>query len=364
LASRNNEVTVYTTDVGPVHRVDDRDKIRSDRGVDIRYFRCLNNWTAKTFRFVFSPEMQSAFAAEIENFDIIHIHESRGFPNLCVWHYARKHSVPYVLEAHGTLPTALPQQKKAYVLAKWLSDKMIFRKIVKNANKVIALSQSESLAYEKLGVEKSHIKVIPNVIDAAYFEKLPTRGQFRKKHGIRNEEKIVLFLGRIHETKGLGLLLQAFYSINREVNDVRLVIAGPDGGYLSRLTQNMRHYGISDHVLLPGPLYNRAKVEAYVDADVYVQPSSYDVYALSPLEACACGTPTIVTDRCGVAESIKDVACVVDYDANRLRSAICKLIDRADLRHEMGRKSLKKVREQCNVERSVDDLEELYRACL
>jgi glycosyltransferase involved in cell wall biosynthesis len=357
-------VTIYTTDVGPVHRVDDRDKITSDRDVDIRYFRCVNNWTAKTFRFLFSPEMQSAFAAEIENFDIIHTHESRGFPNLCVWHYARKHAIPYVLEARGTLPTALPQQQKMYVLAKSLSDRIIYHRVVKDASKVIALTQSESLAYERLGVEKRNIEVIPNAIDRAYFEKLPARGEFRQRYGIKNEEKIILFLGRIHETKGLALLVRAFYDLNKEENDVRLVIAGPDGGYLGRLQEHIQHLGIAHLVLLTGPLYDRAKVEAYVDADVYVQPSSYDAFPLSPLEACACGTPTIVTNRCGVAERIKDVAYVIDYDTDQLRSAMRDLVNSADLRSEMGRKSRTMVRELYSAENIVDDLEKLYYACL
>ncbi len=364
LASRGHEVTIYTTDMGPIHRLDEPNKIKSDRDVDIRYFRCLDNWTANTFRFIFSPEMQSAFAAEIENFDIIHTHETRGFHDLCVWHYARKHSVPYVLEAHGTLPSALPDQRKMYVLAKYLSDRIIYHRVIKNASKVLALSQSESRLYETVGVKKRSIEVIPNAIDRAYFEKLPPRGVFRQRHCIENEEKIILFLGRIHETKGLALLLRAFCSLKKEASDVRLVIAGPDGGYLARLRAIIRSLGVTDHVLLTGPLYDDAKLEAYVDADVFAYPSSYEVFGLSPLEACACGTTTIVTNRCGVAEWIKDVACVIDYDADQLQSAMRDILKSAQLRGEMGRNSLKMVVEQYNTDRVADDLEKLYRACL
>ena len=364
LASRGHDVTIYTTDVGPVHRLDDRNKIKSDRGVDIRYFRCLNNWTANTFRFIFSPEMQSAFAAEIENFDIIHTHETRGFHDLCVWHYARKHSIPYVLEAHGTVPTALPDQKKMYVFAKYLSDRIIYHSIIKNASKVIALSQSESQLYEKVGVKNESIEVIPNAIDRAYFEKLPARGEFRQRYCIDREEQIVLFLGRIHETKGLALLLQAFRDLKKEVRHVRLIIVGPDGGYLARLKTIIKSLGLTDYVLLTGPLYDDAKLEAYVDADVFAYPSSYEVFGLSPLEACACGTPTIVTNRCGVAEWIKNVACVIDYDAEQLQSAMRYILQSAHRRGEMGRKSLKMVVEQYNMDRVADDLEKTYRACL
>jgi glycosyltransferase involved in cell wall biosynthesis len=364
LASRDHEVTIYTTDVGPVHRLDERDKIKSGRDVNIRYFRCLNNWTAETFRFSFSPEMQSAFASEIENFDIIHTHEARGFHDLCVWHYARKHSIPYVLEARGTLPISLPDQRKMYVLAKYLSDRIIYHRVVKNASKVVALSQSESRLYEKLGVEKRSIELIPNAIDRAYFEQLPSRGEFRQRHGIENEEKIILFLGRLHETKGLELLLHAFCGLKKDVNDVRLVIAGPDSGYLARLRKIIRNLRVTDHVLLTGPLYNHAKLEAYVDADVFTHPSSYEVFGLSPLEACACGTPTIVTNRCGVAEWIKDVAYVIDYDADQLQTAMRDILNSAHLRREMGRKSLKMVMEQYSIDRIGEKVERLYRACL
>lgn len=364
LASRGHNVSIYTTDVGPVHRVDDHNKIKSDRGVDIRYFRCLNNWTAKTFRFLFSPEMQSAFAAETQNFDIIHTHETRGFHNLCVWHYARKYSIPYVLEAHGTVPTALPDQKKMYAVAKYLSDRIIYHRILKNASKVIALSQSESRLYEQVGVKNRRIEIIPNAIDREYFEQLPARGEFRKRYCIDPEEQIVLFLGRIHETKGLALLLEAFRGLKKEVRHVRLIIVGPDGGYLARLKTKIRSLGLNDSVLLTGPLYDAAKLEAYVDADVFAYPSSYEVFGLSPLEACACGTATIVTNRCGVAEWIKSVACVIDYNAEQLQSAMRYILQSADLRGDIGRRSLKMVTEQYNTDRVAQDLERTYRACL
>jgi glycosyltransferase involved in cell wall biosynthesis len=251
-----------------------------------------------------------------------------------------------------------------YVLAKYLSDRIIYHSIIKNASKVIALSQSESRLYEKVGVKNASIEVIPNAIDRAYFEKLPARGEFRQRYCIDREEQIVLFLGRIHETKGLALLLQAFRGLKKEVRHVRLIIVGPDGGYLARLKTIIKSLGITDDVLLTGPLYDDAKLEAYVDADVFAYPSSYEVFGLSPLEACACGTPTIVTNRCGVAEWIKNVACVIDYDAEQLQSAMRYILQSAHRRGEMGRKSLKMVVEQYNMDRVADDLEKTYRACL
>ena len=131
-----------------------------------------------------------------------------------------------------------------------------------------------------------------------------------------------------------------------------------------RLRTIIRSFGLTDYVLLTGPLYDEAKLEAYVDADVFAYPSFYEVFGLSPLEACACGTPTIVTNRCGVAEWIESVACVIDYDADQLQSAMCYILQSAHLRGEMGKK---KFEDGCGAVQHGQSRwrsRKIYRACL
>ena len=364
LAERDHEVTIYTTDVARGHRIGESEKIIVAGDIDIRYFKCLSNYAASRFDLHLSRQMQTAFKREIGSFDIVHTHEWRGFHNACVWHYARKYGIPYVLQAHGALPKALDQQSNIFVLAKHVSDAIINTRVLRDASKAIALTQAEALAYEELGVEKRNIAIVPNGLDLSQFEKLPARGTFREKYGIESNEKIVLFLARIHKTKGLELLLRAFCGLQNEVADAKLVIAGPDGGYLARVSADISRLGITDNVLLTGPLYGQAKLEAYVDAEAYVLPSSYDMFPVSPIEACACGVPTIVTNRCGFADAIEGVGCVVDYDADQLLSAMRLVITSAQLRDKMRIKGPAMVRERYDLEKVVDDLEQLYATCL
>jgi glycosyltransferase involved in cell wall biosynthesis len=364
LAERNHEVTIYTTDVGPVRRLKEREKIKSDGTVNIRYFKCLNNWIGHNLKLQISREMRSTLKTNIKNFDIIHTHESRGVHNLLVWHYARKYGVPYVLQGHGAVPKALDQQGRMFVFAKHLSDAVINERVVRDACKAVALTKSEALAYEEFGVEKTNIKVVPNGLRLSQFEMLPARGEFRARYGIESGERIILFLGRIHKTKGLELLLRAFCKLQRVLPDVRLAIAGPDGGYLRQVMEDIRHLGITNNVLLTGPLYADAKLEAFVDADAYVLPSSYDIFGLSAIEACACGIPTIITTRCGVADVIKRAACVIDYDEGQLKSAMYAVLTDAGLRERMKREGPVMVRECCDVRNIVDDVEKLYRTCI
>jgi glycosyltransferase involved in cell wall biosynthesis len=364
LAERNHEVTIYATDVGPVRRLKEREKIKSDGTVNIRYFKCLNNWIGHNLKLQISREMRSTLKTNIKNFDIIHTHESRGVHNLLVWHYARKYGVPYVLQAHGAVPKALDQQGRMFVFAKHLSDAVINERVVRDACKAVALTKSEALAYEEFGVEKTNIKVVPNGLRLSQFEMLPARGEFRTRYGIESGERIILFLGRIHKTKGLELLLRAFCKLQKALPDVRLAIAGPDGGYLRQVREDIRHLGITNNVLLTGPLYADAKLEAFVDADAYVLPSSYDIFGLSAIEACACGIPTILTNRCGVADVIKRAACVIDYDEGQLKSAMYTVLTDAGLRERMKREGPVMVRECCDVRNIVDDVEKLYRICI
>jgi glycosyltransferase involved in cell wall biosynthesis len=64
-------------------------------------------------------------------------------------------------------------------------------------------------------------------------------------------------------------------------------------------------------------------------------PPLTTLFPLTVLEACACGAPTIVTNRCGVADAIREVGYVVDYDANQLQSAINDFVTNASLREKM-----------------------------
>ena len=128
--------------------------------------------------------------------------------------------------------------------------------------------------------------------------------------------------------------------------------------YLKKLIADL---GISDRILFTGPLYGQEKLKAYVDADVYVLPSSYEIFGITVLEALACGTPVIVTDRCGIADVIDGQAgLVVPYNEEQLRNAVLKLLNDDKMRQRFSQKGKLLVREKFNWERIVEQIEGLY----
>jgi glycosyltransferase involved in cell wall biosynthesis len=113
-------------------------------------------------------------------------------------------------------------------------------------------------------------------------------------------------------------------------------------------------------VLFTGPLYGQDKLSAYVGADVYVLPSFYETFPLL-IEACACGTPVIVTPECGIADLVKNFGCVVERDAGELCTAMCQLLSNEKNRRNLGQKGRQFVARELSWDKIIIRIEEIYR---
>ncbi|MBT9139256.1 MAG: GDP-mannose-dependent alpha-(1-6)-phosphatidylinositol monomannoside mannosyltransferase [Syntrophomonadaceae bacterium] len=201
---------------------------------------------------------------------------------------------------------------------------------------------------------------MPNGIDLSEFESLPPRGEFRKKYLIGDDEKVVLYVGRLHKTKGIDLLIKAFAGVSKELNNTKLIIVGPDDGHLRALKELIKELAIEEKVVFTGLLYERDKLQAYVDADIFVTPSFYG-FPVTFMEACACGVPIVTTtkgDRLDWMDG--QVGLVVPYDKNQLQDAIVKFLSDNGLRRRFGEKGKMLVRERFNWTKIVKQLEHIY----
>ena len=354
LVARGHDVTVYTTD-GFKHRL----KVKKNKrlnvdGIKVYYFRNLSNILARTNLCIpyFLPYVAKK---ELQNFDIIHIHTLRGLNALPIWYYAKKYKIPYVLQAHGSV---LPFFQKQGL--KNLFDLLFGYRILNDASKVIALTNTEAEQYIKMGVDKNKIEIVPNGIDLSKYENLPDKGIFRMKYGIKSNEKIVLYLGRIHKIKGVNLLVESFSDLVSKIEGTTLVIVGPDDGFLSALKVQIEDLKIGDKIIFTGSLYGMDKIEAYVDADVYVLPSVYETFPMTVLEACACNKPMIVTDRCGISDMVEKVGLVVEYDKEQLCDAMFKMLSDDGLRQRFGEKGRRMVKNEFEWNEIVKMVERLY----
>lgn len=359
LSSRGHEVTVYTTNAL------DRDGLfypglnpRNIGGAEVHYFP--NLIYGPSILFHYSGELVRAIEESVSKYDVIHVHEYRSYIGLVTSYYAKKHSIPYVLQAHGQLPTIGSWRK-----SKWLYDVSFGYRLLRDAAKVVALSQVEAEQYGAMGVLKKKIAILSNGIDLSEYTDLPPRGCFKKKFNIPEDRKVILYLGRIHKIKGIDLLVRAYAQLTADMkpNNAVLVIAGPDDGYLGETQALIKALRINDRVLLTGPLYGKDKLQAYVDADVVVLPSRYETFPNVVLEAYACSKPVVASN----VESISDIVLhgktgflFGPGDTQELARTISYALVHPEESVELGHKARRFVEETYSIDKVAAKLEALY----
>jgi glycosyltransferase involved in cell wall biosynthesis len=295
LALRGHDVTVATTDY-----LFDVDYARTieDLGVEVIPFRHLFNYCL----YIPSPDLKAWCKAHISGFDIVHLNGTRSYQNSVVMNHAVKGGIPIVLQAHGSIMRIVERRG-----IKWLYDQVWGDKLLTNASAFIALSHSEAEAHQRMGVAKEKIHVLPNGVDLEKFKDLPEKGEFREKYSIKADEKVVLYLGRLHKSKGIDLLVEAFADLALQMENVKLVLVGPDGGFKGDLLKRIVDRDILDKVQFTGLVSERDKYAAFIDSDVFVTPKFYG-FPITFAEACACGLPIVTTNAGDYLDWIDGVA--------------------------------------------------------
>ena len=356
LSRRGHEVIVYTTDAydsnGRITKTFDEIE-----GIKVRYFRNLSNSLAYNHKLFTPIGALSAVRKEMEKIDVVHMHDYRTILNAMVYKYSLKYGVPYIIQPHGAAPRILQKQK-----LKVFFDVLVGYSMLSNASKIFALNKSEASKILAMDVSPNKIEIVPNGIDLNRYFPLPKKETFRRKYGIL-ERKIILYLGRIHVSKGIDLLIESFPEVLKQTDDVRLVIVGPDDGFLDYLKKLAKSLSVESKVLFTGPVSEYDKLAAYVDADVFVTPSFYG-FPLTFLEAMACGTPIITTNRGDFISGIHgNVGFVTEYNKDDLARAISLLLDKEGLRRKFSKNSKRTVTE-FNWDRVVDRIEKSYNELL
>jgi glycosyltransferase involved in cell wall biosynthesis len=243
---------------------------------------------------------------------------------------------------------------------KKLYDALIGRRLIERASKVIVTSDQEAEDARAWGVSEEQIFLRRNGIDVAEFEKLPPAGRFRQRFGVPKEKQLLVYLGRVARQKNPTLLVEAFAELQRQ--DAVLALVGPDqsDGSVQEIARLKERLNLNGSVLLTGPLYGREKLEALVDADLFVLPSAKESFGNAVAEAVLCGTPVVITCQCGIAPLVRDRAgLVVEPDKEQLKAAMARLLSDERLRAQLSRNALEMKRE-LSWDEPVEKLEQLY----
>jgi glycosyltransferase involved in cell wall biosynthesis len=335
LAQRGHQVTVLTADWGLAQRLREIPgqtgaehgpfgMCREENGVRAMYLPTWLRYRSLSW----NPAAKRYCRARLQNFDVVHIFGLYDLLGPAVAAACRMRKLPYVVEPIGMF---MP-----IVRSLWLKRMYHFvfgGDLLQDASAVIATSEQEVAELAAGGVAREKIVLRRNGVEIP--ARMPERGAFRTAQKIAPDVKLILFLGRLSGKKSPDLLLRAFATLAERYtgNALQLLFAGPDeNGMQARLELMAAQLGVSSRVQFAGPLFGEAKWGAYRDADVFVLPSQNENFGNTAAEAVAAGTPVIVTDQCGIAPLLADVAgLVVPHDQAALARAMECLLTESNL---------------------------------
>ncbi|MEA1999976.1 MAG: glycosyltransferase family 4 protein [Euryarchaeota archaeon] len=309
LVKRGNEVTVYTLnsldneDVPCLHlappsitqnvRSPGLPETETIDGICVRRFDvALRFWS-----FIWSPDMFRELKREIDKCDIIHAHGYHLLSSVYGCYLAKKRRKTFVLTGHDMLITDdLPLSAR---LLKKIYDLCLGRYLLKNASKIIALTEDQIEQYTNRGGDESKITVIPNAID---LEKYGSCEDPAKDTSGKN----LLFVGRLEKYKGIQDVVGMMPALLASEPDVRLTIVGGDSGFRHELEGLSERLGVSDTIVFTGEVSRDDLLEKYREADIFVLPSRMEGFGIVLLEAMASGLPC-------VAYSIPSVRTLIEH---------------------------------------------------
>jgi glycosyltransferase involved in cell wall biosynthesis len=263
--------------------------------------------------FSIMPGLFSWCRKNLQDYDLVHMHVYRTFQNVILYYYCRKFNIPYVMDAHGSVPYFRRKN-----IIKKIFDSLIGKEILKNSSVLVAETQIGVDEYIDLdsSLVSKEILILSPPFDTDEYQNLPIKGDFRKKYNISEDLRVISFLGRVHYIKGNDFLIKGFAHYCEKNTKSKLVIIGPDDGHMDECKNLIKQLKIEKNVIFTGFLGGEYKNSALLDSDIVVQLSRQEQGAWAPLEAVLCGTPIIVTDHTGTGEDIKrmDAGYLVKFD--------------------------------------------------
>ena len=217
-----------------------------------------------------------------------------------------------------------------------LSTRLVIPRSLARADVIIAVSKNTADDIEDLfGIPASQISVVPHGV-SHLFRPMSREDLDIARARLQLPERFILFVGTIEPRKNLATLLEAWAMLSDRPD---LVIVGawgwlyePIKEQIARLGPRVHHIQGLDPAELPA-VYNLARVLA--------QPAWYEGFGFPPLEAMACGTPVVVSDRASLPELVGDAALIAPADdPEAWRKALAKVISDSDLAADLKRRGI------------------------
>ena len=359
LIKDGHEVTVITYKDGEMPEYE------NDKGVNVyridNYMIHPNNFIDWIMQMNFNMIAKAnELIANGEKFDVIHAHD---------WLVAysaktlkQSYNIPLISTIHATEAgrnSGIHDEVQRYINdTEWLLTYESSEVIVNSNYMKCELQRLFGLPFEK-------INVVPNGININNFAGIEKDYEFRRQYAMDNE-KIILYVGRLVYEKGVQNLISAMPKILNGYNDSKLVIVGR-GGMYDELKNQAKAIGIENKIYFTGYLNSKQVQKMYKCADVAVFPSTYEPFGIVALEAMLAGVPAVVSDIGGLDEIINHgIDGMKSYagNSNSIADSVLTLLYDHKLCSNISKNAKAKVKEQFNWNKIAQDTHFIYEKAI
>jgi glycosyltransferase involved in cell wall biosynthesis len=226
-------------------------------------------------------------------------------------------SSPGVITIHDVIPLRLPQYRTDPKMKAYLQ---LITRAARKATLIITISQHAKCdLIDALNIPAERIRVIYEAAGDEYhpISEPAVLSKVRAHYGLH--ERYILYLGGLDQRKNVPQLVRAFAQLYNQLGDpdLQLLIAGNPDKQSGSLFPDPRpvaaDLGMTDQIIYSF-IEEEDKPAIYSGASVFVFPSLYEGFGLTPLEAMSCGIPVICSNRTSLPEVVGDAAISVDPD--------------------------------------------------
>jgi glycosyltransferase involved in cell wall biosynthesis len=246
---------------------------------------------------------------------------------------------PVVVTIHDLFFIGYPGRRRPFYDATMLR---LARLYARRATAIVADSEhSRREVATRLGIDPARVAVIPVALGPEFTPGAPA---VAARYGI--EDPYVLYVGNFRPHKNLPRLLAAYAALPEALRAAyALVLAGGDRAGRPPLEARARELGVAGRVVFAGLVEDRDLPGLYGGATVAVLPSLEEGFGLPALEAMACGTPVVVSNRGALPEVVGDAGLVADAErVDEIAAALARALSDAGLRADLRRHGLERAR--------------------
>lgn len=287
------------------------------------------------------PKLDRKFMKELNkyNLDIIHIHSpfTMGMAGV---KYAKKHHIPCVATMHSQFKLDIQKVVKSEKLAYKVNDQLI--KVFDQCDECWAVNKELAKLYFNDYKCKTLPKVMNNATEMTPVEDVKKAHQYiNKKHNIKANEKVFLFVGRINTLKNILFIADAIKAVKYKEPKLKFKMLYVGSGLdITKLESKIAELGIENDVILCGKITDREELKCYYSrADLFLFPSVYDASSIVQIEAASQSTPTLLLKDTVTAGTVTNNVngFLSDYTVGAYSDRIIEIMNNQELYNKVSK---------------------------